>query len=183
MRNSIFVFMALLSTSCFGFDVGFERGDSIKTDEIEGFVSVNCEQNGQPRWYTYSCYDIALVGGAYGKLIVSNGSVEADWVKLQREGSRHIKGADFNTSTQQTGNNFNLWIATLFQKPLLEKGLNTINYTFESLGAIVNQGQFEVNVIEGDYRTCPRGSLYYYSSCPSITTACSDYFRRYNYCK
>lgn len=181
MKNAIWMLCLLISTSALAYDVGLERGDVIQTDEIEGFVSVNCRENGQPRWYTYSCYDIALVGGAYGKLVVTNGSVDADWVKLQRSGQNIIKGAAFNSSTQQTGNNFNLWISTLFQKPLLDKGVNIINYTFEKQGQSVAGGQFQVDVVEGDYRQCPRGSLYF-SSCPSITTACSEYFRRYNYC-
>ena len=172
-----------LSLGASAFDIGFERGSTIKTDEIDGYVSVNCEERGQSRWYSYSCYDIALVGGAYGKIKVTNGSVDADWVKLRREGSNHIKGAAFNATEQQTGRNFNLWISTLFQKPLLEKGKNLVNFTFEKQGQLVSQGQFEVEIIEGEYRSCPRGTLYYYSACPTINTACSDYFRRYNYCR
>lgn len=174
---------SVLSFQAFSADVGFERGNIIKTDEIDGYVSVNCEERGQSRWYSYSCYDIALVGGAYGKVKVSNGQVDADWVKLRREGSNRIKGAAFNLGTQETGKNFNLWISSLFQRPLLVKGKNTINYTFEKQNQIVSEGQFEVDVIEGEYRTCPRGTLYYYSACPTINTACADYFRRYNYCR
>lgn len=176
------IILFMLSFSVMAQDVGFKRGAEIVTDEIDGYVSVNCQENGS-RWITYSCYDIALKGGAYGKLAVTNGTIDADWVKLQREGDNIIKGAAFNAETQETGFNFNLWIRTLFQKPLLKKGKNIINFTFTKNRAEVAKGQFEVNVVEGEYRSCPRSTSTYYGSCPSAYNACMDYFRRFNYCR
>lgn len=177
------ILLLLLSFNAAAADISFERGDTIKTDEIEGVVSVTCEQNGQTRTLSLSCYDIALIGGAYGKIIARNGFIDADWVKLRREGTSTVKGAAFNSSTQQTGNNFNLWIATLFQRPLLIKGKNLIHYDFSKKNQSVETGSFEVEVVEGEFRTCARGSLYYYSSCPPSNLICGEYFRKHNYCR
>lgn len=177
------ILLLLLSFNIAAADVGFERGDTIKTDEIEGVVSVTCEENGQTRSMSLSCYDIALIGGAYGKIIVRNGMIDADWVKLRREGTNKIKGSAFNSELQQTGSNFNLWIATLFQRPLLKKGKNLIHYEFTKKNQSIENGSFEVEVVEGEFRTCGRGSLYYYSSCPPSNIICGEYFRKHNYCR
>lgn len=176
------VLLVLVSFGALAQNIGFERGNTITTDEIDGYLTVNCH-DGRSRWVTYSCYDIALNGGAYGKLVVTNGTIDADWVQLQREGDNIIKGAAFNANTQATGFNFNLWIRTLFQRPLLKKGSNVIHYTFLKNQVEVAQGQFQVDVLEGDYRSCRRSTTTYYGSCPIASSACMDYFRRLNYCK
>lgn len=174
-----YLLVLLVSMTAYGQDISFKRGNNMLTDEIDGYLSINCEN----RWRTYTCYDIALKGGAYGQLVVTNGSISADWVKLQRIGSNHIKGAAFNANTQSTGANFNLWLRILFQRPLLERGNNQIKYTFLKNNQVVQEGVFQVDVMQGEYRSCPRSTARYFGNCPIATNACMDYFRRFNYCR
>ncbi len=151
-----------------GLDVNLGHGDTIKTDEIEGYVSVHCRGGDNNSWNNYSCYSNDLAGGNYGKVVVTNGSIDADWVKLQREGSKYIKGSKFNALTGETRKNFNLWIKSLLQRPLLKMGENKIKYTFTKNKKVVKTGTFTLNVIEGEYRECRNGSSTYYGNCPSV---------------
>lgn len=177
--------IALLFTSqlAFALNIGFGHGPTIKTDEIEGYVSVQCRGGDNNSWNNYSCYSNDLVGGDYGKIIVSQGTIDADWVKIQREGSKYIKGSRFNSLTGETKKNFNLWIKTLLQRPLLKKGQNKIHYTFTKNKKIVKKGSFLVEVVDGEFRQCRNGSSTYYGNCPSSYSACDDYFYRNNYCQ
>ena len=163
--------------------ISLERGNTIRTDEISGYVYVSCRQEKKIKEFGSYCYDLALVGGSYGKVVVTDGAIDADWVTLQREGTRHIKGARFNPETQATGKKYNLWIRTLLQRALLKKGLNEINYTFKKNKVEVASGVMNIDVVEGDSRACSTRTLYYGNSCPSISQACSDYFYRQNYCR
>jgi hypothetical protein len=183
MKLLALISMVLTTQYAFSMTVGFGHGPSISTDEIEGHVSVHCRGGDDNSWRNYNCYSNDLVGGDYGRLVVTDGTIDADWVKLNREGSSHIKGARFNALTGQTRKNFNLWIRTLLQRPLLKKGENKILYTFTKNKKVVKKGSFTVNVVEGDYRQCRNGSSTYYGNCPSSYSACDDYFARHNYCK
>jgi hypothetical protein len=183
MKLLAIIIMVLSTQYTYALNIGFGHGSTIKTDEVEGYVSVHCRGGDNNSWNNYSCYSNDLVGGDYGKVVVNNGTIDADWVKLQREGSKYVKGSKFNALTGETRKNFNLWIRTLLQRPLLEKGENKIIYTFTKNKKIVKTGSFIVTVIEGEFRQCRNGSSTYYGNCPSSYSACDDYFQRHNYCQ
>lgn len=79
----------------------------------------------------------------------------------------------------------NLWINTLFQKPLLNYGNNDVVYAFKANNDSVIAGGFTAYVAEGDDLQCPDDSLF--SSNPDDCergnlNLCQDYFRNNNYC-
>lgn len=176
-----FLFLLLLPMSAFSFDVNFDRAGTITETELEGTVRVSCSENGTNRSYTSNCYASYLQGGDYGRVVVSNGSVDADYVKLQTQGSKYIKGATFNAQTGESIGKFNLWIGSLFQRPMLKRGKNLIDYKFLKNKVVVAEGTFEVTVESNDYRSCGYGSVYS-GSCSTIN-ACEDFFYRRNYCR
>jgi len=185
MKTALMIYIFSLSSFIYAQDVSFKRGLQIPTIEISGHVSVRCDDgNRGSRNYYYNCYDSSLTnGGSYGQIVVNETPIDADWVKLQKDGTKYIKGSHFNGSTQESKKNFNLWIRTLLQRPLLSMGENLINYTFLKENKEVFSGQMSVQVIEGESRVCRNGSLWYRGSCPSVYSACADYFQKYNYCK
>jgi len=175
------IFMLILLTIPYShaFDVNLDRSGDIFEDEIFGRVSVRCNGN---MIRTIRCYDSNLRGGNYGTLVVTNGSIDADYVKLQREGSRYIKGAKFNAETGQSTVDFNLWVGSALQRPLLTRELNKIKYKFFKNKELVDEGVFEVNVAQGEANDCGWDSRMY-QQCPSDYQACSDFFRFRNYCQ
>ncbi len=187
MKNLMILAIIFSVNTAMAFEVQLGDGETVKTVELNGRVSVSCQENTPhgPRtnYYHYYCQSDNLASGNYGKVRVVDGSVDADWVKLQREGSRYIKGVKFNSATNESTVSINLWITTLFQKPLLTMGTNTINYTFTKNRVEVEKGTFNVLVETGESRSCRLGNLHYYNYCPGRFNACGDYFRRHNYCK
>ncbi len=164
--------------------VSFERGNTMSMVEMEGRLFIQCrDSGGGTDSYSYSCYQQGLVGGDYGAIKVTDGSIDADWVKLQREGSRYIKGAKFDSTSGTTGYHYNLWIRSLLQRPLLQLGENKIKYTFTKNRQVVKEGEFTVIVTNTESRQCNYDSMYYGGYCPSYSEACGNYFRRQNYCK
>jgi hypothetical protein len=180
MKKFIFItLLTLLNSSVYSQDVNLDRSGVIYNDEVEGVVDVFC---GNKSWHTYRCYESYLRGGDYGRVVVTNGTIDADYVKLQRSGSKYIKSAKFNSKTGKSTGHFNLWIRTLFQRAMLKPGINEINFTFTKKKQEVTSGQFSVEVLEGDTRSCQRGSVHS-RECPSPDQSCREYFRKYNYCR
>ena len=162
--------------------VEFHRGSLMKTDKIQGEVTIHCRGE-QSSLNTYTCKSNDLAGGNYGQIIVKDEIIEADWLQLQREGSQEIKGTRFDARTGKTKRSFNLWIKTVLQEPLLKFGKNKILYTFSKRRKVVKKGFFFVQVENGDFRQCRNSSATYYDTCPNIYTACDDYFYRQTYCE
>ena len=184
MKNIIFVIISgILSPVVFGQTVSLGHGNSILTMPIEGHLSIYCPDESNGTRLYFNCYSDDLDGGNYGRVVVSDGEIDADWVKLQREGSKYIKGSSFDPEKQESPFNFNLWVGSLFQRPLLKMGKNKINYTFLKNKKVVKQGYFELEVTEGELLSCPNDSRMYPGFCPSMISACDDYFARYNYCQ
>jgi hypothetical protein len=179
MKVFLITVFTLMTSSVFAQDVNLDRVGVIYSDEIDGIVDVFC---GNKSWHTYRCYESYLRGGDYGRVVVSNGSIDADYVKLQRIGSRYIKGAKFNAKTGRSTGKFNLWIRTLFQRAMLKPGMNEIQYTFTKKKQEVQRGSFLIEVKEGNSRSCQRGSIHT-RDCSSPDQACNQYFRKFNYCK
>jgi hypothetical protein len=88
------------------------------------------------------------------------------------------KDGKFNAANGESGS-INLWITTLFQRPLLKIGANKISYNLTQNGTSVESGEFEATVERGGRLYCDSHTLFYSgSSCPNISTVCSDYFAR-----
>lgn len=178
MKATLFILVLIQAQLALGLDIQFIRGNTIDFDAYAGRVSARCDGN----YRSYYCSADILAGGDYGAIQV-NETIDADWLKLQRVGSKYIKGAKFDSENGRTGHNYNLWLASFFQRPLLDYGKNTIKYTFTKNKQVVLEGTFEVVVQKRDNYNCYNGHLVYNGSCPSVTTICDDYLFRRNYCR
>ena len=76
---------------------------------------------------------------------------------------------------------FNLWLSSLFQRPLLKRGMNSIQWELTNDGQVKESGEFEVEVVPNartlqcDRRLLTSSRL---SDCRGYASACSYYFRR-----
>lgn len=167
-------------SQAFALDIGFDRTGEILENQISGRVTLYCPG----RIDNFSCYESGLIGGNRSKLFVKNGSIDADQVKLQRVGSRKVKVSKFYSKSGISKSNFNLWIGTLTQRPLLKRGQNTIRYRFYKKKQLVHEGEFDVLVTTNERRDCGWGTV---SSrimqCPDRYSVCNQFFRLRNYCR
>ncbi|MBI3535096.1 MAG: hypothetical protein HY072_06390, partial [Deltaproteobacteria bacterium] len=103
---------------------------------------------------------------------------------VREDGSKKDKTEKFNSKKRKSGE-FNLWVRSLFQSPLLGYGSNKIHYELTKEDKSVLSGDFTAQVHKNDSRECSRG--HFYSSnlndCYNPGSFCSEYFYIKNYCK
>lgn len=164
--------------------VGFAQGNEFNSSSIQGSVKVYCS-NGTTA--DYVCYDTVLDPVSYDYFVGPQG-VAANEVTLlcdRPDGSRRDRTTPYDTTSGRSGEAFNLWISTLFQKPLLLNGTNKFTFQLKADGKVVHQGKFNVVVNPGAPRSCP--TTHYNSAdpvdCESQYSVCQRYFEQYDYCR
>ena len=109
---------------------------------------------------------------------------ESNLVSKQESGSVVKKTEDFDGRIGKTENALNLWISTLFQKPLLRDGRNIISYELLSKGVVKQSGEFSVQVSRAPSRVCPNTTYNSidFNDCQAQYSICQRYFKENNYC-
>tara|TARA_R110000868_G_scaffold159516_20_gene388468 strand:- start:185 stop:718 length:534 start_codon:yes stop_codon:yes gene_type:complete len=157
-------------------DTTFEHGTVYSATSLQGNVWVQCA--GQPSEYR-SCAGYDLEPGMYTTLVSGADADKFQVEALHADGSTTKKKGKFDADSGKSSA-INLWIRTLFQRPLLEMGANTVRYTLTKKGQVVEQGEFEVRVDRGARQVCPTGTIYSPGNdCGSTSYVCDMYFNRY----
>ncbi|QDK39423.1 hypothetical protein [Bdellovibrio sp. NC01] len=170
---------------------GFASGNTFQASAIEGNVIMTCEGFNGTSEATYTCRDVVLDPSPYD-YFVGPQDVRATQVELKAEhqdGSSRIKMANYDGKTGKSATTFNLWISSLFQKPLLETGTNKVHYSvYDNRVSPMQEyasGDFTVTVKRGNPRRCP--TTQYRSTdvndCNSQYSICQRYFEQFNNCR
>ena len=182
MKKLIIFILSASTCLSYGLEIQFEGGNQIEMETREGYVTERCQDGNIVRINNYFCSDRSLSSGSFAAVEVLNESIDADWVTLQRVGSRYIKGVQFNSREGKSTKKINLWVGTLFQRPLLVEGENTIKYRFSKKKNTVLEGEFIVNVVSGELISCRSGSIYS-GYCRGYYSACEEYLYRGSNCR
>ena len=163
-------------------DAGFRNGNEIDVTHYKGWVRVTgCTQGHQ----THLCRAADYDPGAFDRFMTSQ-RVVADRVKLtafHEDGSKRTKKGKYD-SNKSLSKRFNLLVSTVFQRPLLEYGANTVRYELTNKRDVVASGEFEANVNFLGERSCPDMWLSGWgSTCDNAASACNEYFRRVTGCQ
>lgn len=173
---------------------GFKNGNNLDYKSATGDVSVQCFDRGGPSpgypggaptgpsFAHYTCYGYSLVPGDHDYFV--GPKVDADQVELfatRADGSTRSKTSSYDGAKGQSNDTFNLWIETLFQRPLLKLGRNDIKWTLTKDGRLVQTGSFISEVFNRGSLMCPSGSDTSWDpiDCQNSGRVCSDYFYRY----
>jgi hypothetical protein len=163
-------------------NIGFSSGDTFTAHEYDGSFTLFCP--GQS--ITVNCQAYGLSPQEFDHLVFP-ASINADEVKLTRtnvRGDQRSKTSNIRSGQNRSKKSFNLWIRTLFQRPLLSMGRNTLAYEFSLNNNVTEEGEFQVIVNNGGLKTCRHGVLNGTArDCEAPTTLCDTYFRNQNYCQ
>lgn len=197
MNQLAFWISVLISTASFAqaqtqisAAVGFASGNNFSAVPIQGEVRVFCNGDEGLSNAIFTCRDVVLDPKAYDYFIGPQDG-RADQVELtatREDGSRRTKNEDYVGSTGRSEDSINLWISTLFQKPLLQLGSNDIQYKIYSgrnAAKPYAQGNFRVSVARGAARTCPAATYQssQMSDCTSQYSICQRYFDEFKNCR
>lgn len=166
---------------------GFEKGNTLTATPVQGEVRMICAGFNGSGSALYSCRDTALNPGAYDYFVGPRDAraTKVELTAYHQDGSTRTKAEEYQGSRGRSGEAFNLWISTLFQKPLLEAGSNRVTFKLMGNSAVYAEGSFTAVVTRGAPRTCP--TVTYQSSdindCNSQYSICQRYFREHNNCE
>ncbi len=157
--------------------IGFSSGDTFSAYDYEGSMTLFCP--GESR--RVICRGHGLEPGEFDHLVFPS-TIDADKVTLTRTNTRgdtRTKSSDIRNGQSRSKKSFNLWIRTLFQRPLLSMGDNTIRYSFEKNGNVIEEGTFHTQVIDGGIKSCRHLTLTGgQGECQNPSLKCNEYFRR-----
>ena len=167
---------------------GFSQGNSFTATPVQGQVNVTCNSITGSGSAIFTCRDVVLTPQAYDIFIGPQDSRarKLDLSCTRENGSVVTRSSAYDGNRGRSTDSFNLWISTLFQKPLLAMGVNKISYIVKTdKNEMVEQGTFNVMVSKAAMRECPVAS--YTSSdmndCNSQYSVCQRYFEEFNNCQ
>ncbi|MGZ3770839.1 MAG: hypothetical protein ACXVCR_17750 [Bdellovibrio sp.] len=184
----VILFIHMLCSFAYAETIGFSRGSEFTATSIQGQVQVACNGFNGAGTATYTCREVALDPNPYDYFIGPK-DYRVDKLELnviQEGGIIRNKLASYDGVYGKSREAFNLWISTLFQKPLLAMGLNTIHYKlYSDNNSKVYDGSFEVTVKKGSARQCR--PMQYTSTdindCNSQYSMCQKYFNEQSNCR
>ena len=181
-----FAFVSILVTTSFA-QTGFVGGNKFEYTPATGDVFVNCPRTGGgvppgPSTASYRCYGYSFAPAESAQFV--GPKADANLVELtanRADGSAFTKTSDYLGTRGVSKDTFNLWIETLFQRPLLKLGRNDVTWTLKKDGRVIMTGNFLAEVFQKASLLCPNVSQTSWDSndCVNSSRVCSDYF--YNY--
>ncbi len=166
--------------------VGFDAGNTFNATPLYGEVSVTCNANGRHDYATFRCRDEILEPYDHVRFVGPEG-LDADGVELvSRWENGKTRKKKKGYSDGRSSGHFNLWIATLFQRPLLDYGQNLIHFVMKKDGKRVAEGDFTATVNKAPRRSCSYRPHYWSSDesdCRTGSQMCRRMFREQSYCR
>lgn len=171
-------------------EVGFVHGNTRQIIALEGEITVFCPvgpTDYNPPSQSFVCTELVMEPSPYDYFRGPRGLSASELVltATREDGTSKSKTIPYDSRSFRTADSINLWISTLFQRPLLKEGRNKLIYTLIQGSTTVSQGELEAIVQNGPPRQCPRTT---YNSinpqdCVSPYSVCQRYFSQYNNCK
>lgn len=189
MFKTFCTFMLLSSAVYAANDAAFTSGINFKATPIEGNVVVTCEGFNGGGSASFICRDVVLDPVSYDYFVGPKESraTKVTLRNVREDGSVRVKSEDYDGVRGRSKSQINLWISSLFQKPLLMAGTNRIHYSLyeNSSSQAVAEGDMTVTVARNGLRQCPL--THYHSAdvndCTSQYSVCQRYFEQFNNCR
>lgn len=179
-------FLVFASTIIFAqavFAVGFSSGTEYRARSVSGQLTVQCPADaGGFQVVVHTCRSTKLDPVEYDYFQGPQG-INADKVLLtvsREDSSQRSKDSAYNSRTGRSEERFNLWVASLFQRPLLADGVNKVKYKMTLKGQAVTEGEFSVRVSRQPAATCDSQSIQSSdpNDCSSQYNVCGKYFEQ-----
>ncbi|MGE5086332.1 MAG: hypothetical protein ACM3MG_08550 [Bacillota bacterium] len=189
MFKSVCTFLLMCSVVSTAEAVGFSSGTTFSATPIEGNVVVTCDGFNGGGSASFICRDVALDPASYEYFVgpTDPRAVRITLSNTREDGSVRTKADEYNGAEGVTRNPVNLWVSTLFQKPLLMSGDNHIHYSLYDTNSsqALSEGEITVVVARNGSRHCP--VTHYQSAdvndCTSQFSICQRYFEQFNNCR
>lgn len=188
LKVSVLVIFSIFSARSFA-EAGFKSGNNFSVRPVKGVVTLHCINGriGESPSRTYNCNNNYISPSSHSRFITDSG-IEAKKVRLTatwENGKVKSKTKKWSSKKGQS-KNFNLWITTLFQRPLLGYGVNQVQYEMLSKsGDVLEVGIFEANIERRPAVNCGHRSYNVYNSsdCSFPATYCRRMYQEGHGCR
>ena len=175
---TLFLLFAFFSVA----EAKFTRGDEFQYANIEGNLTITCKN----RTKTITCRDVFLSPWPYDVYIGPRNSNAQD-VQFHATVGTDVQttSVSYNGKTGRSSD-VNLGVYSLFQKPLLKVGENTVRASLiGKSGNVLSSELFNISVSRGKSRSCDSRETHSdnLQDCEHTYTLCQMYFRNQNYCR
>jgi hypothetical protein len=165
------------------FAAGFATGNNFQALSSRGQVTVSCKNVSSPA--TFDCWDSSLSPVEFDYFV--GPTINADTVILtvtRADQSERTKDSRYDFRRGVSVDRFNLWSASLFQRPLLADGANRVHYALTLKGSVVLEGDFTATVTRQPTAVCQDQSYNSddSSDCSNQYAICGRYFEQLHYC-
>lgn len=184
--------LSLISSMSYAQSGGFVGGNHFEYTSAVGDIFVHCPRTGGgipsgPSTANFRCYGYIFQPAESAQFMgPQTNADEVELTAIREDGTTFAKNSRYDGVRGVSTDTFNLWIETVFQRPLLKLGVNQVNWILKSAGQAVAQGTFEATVVQKQSLTCPNASMTSWDAdgCTNSYRACSDYFYTYgNQCR
>ncbi len=158
---------------------GFSSGNLFHTRNLDGQITVFCSGPGAgPHSAVWSCPANEVSPVAEDRFVAMAPADHLTLVDTHEDGGTTTKNAGFDAARGQS-DVINLWLESLFQRPLLRVGVNRIHYSLTRAGTPVQAGDFVVTVVRDPDLGCRSETWQSLNEqdCTSSTQACQQYYR------
>lgn len=190
MKNTIMILGLLLCLSHQASAAGFVGGNQLTSSYIEGKITVSCRdlRNGDTSFNAFRCVANYITPSAKAQFVgpQNTGANQVTLRNTREDGSVKEKTEYYDSAKGISKGKFNLLVNTLLQRPLLKLGKNQLQYALTKEEKVLKKGSFEVQVNQGEDRTCSH--LGHYESnilddCRYSERFCPKYFADEDYCR
>ena len=166
--------------------IGFSGGSEMTVDTMEGSVQVRCQEGPYSDYAFFTCRENTLVPYDLSYFYGPEG-LDADKVIItanHEDGSDRKKSEKYDAKKLRTQSRINLAVGSMTQRPLLERGVNRIDYQFQKKSQPILTGSYEIRVNRGQIRNCRPASYTSRSlqDCRNSSNVCQHYFNQNNFC-
>lgn len=189
MKNTVLMMVLLLASWSQATEVGFKNGNERTSISIQGDIMVTCDDPAQgTQFRRFHCERDILLPSEFAYFHGPEG-VRADEVTLtatREDQSVKSKTLSYDTQEMQSSKQFNLWISSLLQRPLLKMGGNQMAYVMKYKGKVTSSGNFEAVVKDGGTRVCRNRGSYWsnvgFDCMGGGSKFCDQFFYERKYC-
>jgi len=166
--------------------VGFESGDHFFVHSVYAEVRVHCHTPSENRTIVYDCHESVLLPTEVDFFNGPRGTRANELILLKIQDPKSKRVAEYNPQIGQSRNQINLWMRSVFQRPLLNLGANLIEFELFENRVSVGKGTFSVLVSRGSSLNCTHTGVYQSNKiedCQYPQKFCEDFIKVNNYCR
>lgn len=158
---------------------GFANGNVIHSVEYRGTADLVCSAGYGNR--VVFCNGIGFDPGSHDRFVTTQKTTakKVEFKAVHPDGSTRKKSTDFDSKKNQS-DWVNLTSSSLFQRPLLDYGVNKVSYQLKNGSKVLESGNINMEVRDAGIVRCATVTIFAFNEndCQNDNFVCNQYFNQ-----